>query len=95
MVDSVQKTSLIPLPQHQTTTGQHDPLPLNGQEATKKVDDKQAQTGNETSSSNFEAYLNQQSITALERTQKGSQFDPASDITSSSPYSGSGETTPL
>lgn len=95
MSDSIQKTSSNPLPPYQTMTGQHDPLPPAGQEATQKAEDASHADKTSDTTSSFNDYLNQQSITQLEKAQKGAVFDPAADIASNTPYQGGGQTGPI
>lgn len=95
MADTIQKTSSTPLPQHQTVTGQQDPLPLNSREQTERTDVKQSQNNGEKDAKAFADYLNQQGITALAKTQQSSVYDPVTDIGDSSVYKGTGQAGPV
>jgi hypothetical protein len=86
MVDSVQRSSSIPVPDFVTAKGTRDPLPLASPAERAKVDDKVNQATSQTSRDTFEDYLNQSDISALEKAQKGSTFDPVSDIVANSVY---------
>lgn len=86
MVDSIQRTSSLPVPDFVTAKGKQDPLPLNSPAEHGKVDDKVKLANGEANEEKFEAYLNQSSISTLEKAQQSSEFDPAGDIVANSVY---------
>lgn len=87
MADAIQRTSSIPVPDFVTAKGTQNPLPLTSPAERTKVDDKVTQANGETNQDKFEAYLNQSSISTLEKQQPGRTFDPADDIVANSVYS--------
>ncbi|MGQ3214500.1 MAG: hypothetical protein ACT6U0_16505 [Shinella sp.] len=86
MVDSVQRSSSIPVPDFVTAKGSRDPLPLTSPAERTKVGDKANRANSQTSRDAFEDYLNQSGISSLEQAQKGGTFDPVNDIVANSVY---------
>ena len=86
MVDSIQRTSSVPVPDFVTAKGKQNPLPINSPAEQGKVDDKVKLANGETNEEAFEAYLNQSGISTLEKAQQSGEFDPAGDITANSVY---------
>lgn len=87
MVDSIQRSSSNPLPRFQTEQGSQDPLPLNAPKETNRVAEEVKEADGERNQANFEDYLNQTSITTLEKAQqKTDTFDPVEDVVASSVY---------
>ncbi|WP_378941120.1 hypothetical protein [Mesorhizobium sp. ANAO-SY3R2] len=86
MVDSVQRTSSLPVPDFVTARGTQSPLPLNSPAEHRKVDDKVKSANTEAGADRFEDYLNQASISTLEKAQRSAEFDPAGDIVANSVY---------
>lgn len=86
MVDSVQRGNSVPVPPFQTEQGAHNPLPLNAPKELNRVDEAAGQADGDTQSDGFEAYLNQSSITTLEKNQASNRFDPVKEIVAGSVY---------
>jgi len=86
MVDSIQRSSSTPVPDFVTAKGTRDPLPLASPAERAKVDDKANLAKNQTEQDKFEDYLNQSSISALEKAQTSNTFDPVNDIVANSVY---------
>ena len=86
MVDSIQRTSSVPVPDFATAKGKQNPLPINSPAEHGKVDEKVKLANGQANEETFEAYLNQSSISTLEKAQQSGEFDPAGDITANSVY---------
>ena len=86
MVDPLQRTSSVPLPNSQTQQGVHNPLPLDSPKELKRVEEEVKQADAAKKRDSFEDYLDQAGITTLEKTQAGQRFDPVSEITAESVY---------
>lgn len=86
MVDSVQRNSSIPVQPFHTEQGVHNPLPLNAPKELNRVDDAVKQADSDKQDDGFEDYLNQSSITTLEKNQASNRFDPVSEIVAGSVY---------
>lgn len=86
MVDSIQRTSSVAIPEFQTGEGQKDPLPLDAPKERARTDERMKATSAQGEAERFEAYLNQTSISTLEKNQQAGRFDPAREITADSPY---------
>jgi hypothetical protein len=86
MVDPLQRTSSVPLPDSQTQQSVHNPLPLDSPKELKRVEEDVKQSDADKKRDNFEDYLDQAGITTLEKAQAGRRFDPVSEITAESVY---------
>jgi len=86
MVDSVQRISTVPLPDFQTTHGSHDPAPLEEPREQQRVTNQARGADRDNAEHDFSDYLNETSITMLERAQRNQRFDPVEEITSGSVY---------
>lgn len=86
MVDSVQRTSSVPVPDFVTAKGTQNPLPVTSPAERGKVDDKVKLANSQANQDNFEAYLNQSGITTLDRERRSGEFDPVGDIVANSIY---------
>lgn len=91
MSDPIQRASSIPLPPHQVTSGQHDPLPLSSSRFQEKTAEVRSEASDEVRRGDFETYLDQQSVTTLKKAQSSLFFDPATDIQTTSVYQGPGD----
>ncbi|MCP8939522.1 hypothetical protein NK718_13430 [Alsobacter sp. SYSU M60028] len=91
MTDSIQRTSSIPLPLHQTVRGAQDPLPLDKPERIAADEAKRNAPAVEDSAKAFETYLNDTAFTIAERARKSVEADPALDIHAASAYGGLGQ----
>lgn len=95
MTESLQASSAIPLPSHQTTRAAQDPLPVAspgqiGKTALERFDADQAKAMD-----GFKDYLDRTSITTVERQQQKHLADPVDLILQQSVYGQSGVSTPL
>lgn len=96
MVDSVQRASSVPVPQFQTEQGAQNPLPLEAPKEQNRLEDLAKSASQTGSSDRFEDYLNQSSITTLEKAQeKTTRFDPAAEIAAASVYAQPNGKTPF
>lgn len=86
MVDPIQARSSIPLPRQQTGEAARDHLPINSRKDVETVAAGGVQAKQETQRDQFEDYLNQSSVTTLEKVQAGRHFDPVDEITANSVY---------
>lgn len=86
MVDSVQRTSSIPVPDFVTAKATQNPLPVSSSAERVKVDDKVKLADGQANQDQFEEYLNQSGITTLDREQLSGEFDPVGDIVANSIY---------
>jgi hypothetical protein len=86
MVDSIQRSSSVPVPDFVTAKGKQNPLPINSPAEQGKVDDKVKLANGQANGDAFEAYLNQSEISTLEKAQQSGEFDPAGDIAANSVY---------
>lgn len=88
MPDPIQSSSSIPLPLYQTNAGTRDPLPYGSSQDIATQDARTAEANSNTSDDQFQAYLNQSAILALQTQQQNQsrEFDPAQDIENSSVY---------
>jgi hypothetical protein len=93
MVDPIQRTSALPLPDFQTNQGTHNPVPLEAPREQQRLTDQVRGNDKDNSSRNFEDYLNRSSITTLEKAHQGKPYDPVDEITSASVYSQPGDKT--
>lgn len=69
MSDPIQATSSIPLPAYQTLQGTSDPLPVSSPRAIERQADASATARTNEADDAFKAYLDQTSITLIERDQ--------------------------
>ncbi|MBC8129911.1 MAG: hypothetical protein H7Y08_06275 [Rhizobiaceae bacterium] len=95
MVDAIQGRSSIPLPATQTEEALNNKPPLNSPRDIADQTAASVETKGETQKDSFERFLNEKSITLLERSQQGTAFDPVAALTSGSVYRDPGESTPL
>ncbi len=91
MVESIQKTSSLPVPDFHTQKGAKDPLPLNAPNEARRRDDTVRDAAARDRQDGFEAYLNETSITTLEKAQRGASFDTAAEIAAASVYKPGGK----
>jgi len=95
MVDPIQRTSSVPVPQFQTEQGTQDPLPVNAPREQQRVGDDIREDDRQDDGAAFEDYLNDSSIMTLEKAKRGQNVDTAGEIESASVYSQPGQKTPL
>jgi hypothetical protein len=95
MVDSIQSTSLVPLPPTQTGRAVVDPLPAGAPREQQEVAEARDTVDADIRQADFDAYREAKGPTLLPRGAQGPVFDPASAIEEGSVYRGLGQTSPL
>lgn len=95
MVDSVQSTSLIPLPPSQTGAAVLDPLPVNAPRDQTEVAETRSEAAQDKKDADFDSYIENRGPSLLRRSEPGPVFDAADEIRRNSVYQGIGETFPL
>lgn len=88
MPDPIQSSSSIPLPPYQTNASTRDPLPYGSTQDTAVQNARTAEANSNTSDDQFQDYLNQSAILAMQSQQqnRSTEFDPAQDIENTSVY---------
>lgn len=86
MVDPVQRTSSVPIPDAQLATGRQGPLPLNAPKEMQRVNEAVQDGNRQAELDRFETYLNRTGISVLEKAGEDRRFDPAQAIASESTY---------
>lgn len=95
MIDSVQKTSTVPVPGYQTQQNNQDPAPVTSPDRISKDDDKRLAPSRDSKKDDFESYLEQSSISHLQENSKSSRHDTVADIKRNSVYGDPGQSTPI
>ena len=94
MSDPMQATSSIPIPTYQTMQGTRDPLPVSSPRAMARDVQVETEARADKAGDAFKDYLDQTSITVLER-RTGQQRDAADLISQGSTYLQPGINLPL
>jgi hypothetical protein len=95
MSDPIQRSSSLPVPAYQTLQGSQNPAETSSPKSIQRADDTVVEAKEETRTGNFEDYLNQQSVTTLEKTIETTVFDTASAINKDGVYQQPGVNTPV
>ena len=86
MVDAIQSRSSIPRPLAQTELGSQNRAAIDSPKDSRSEDASASEKRTASSADRFEDYLNQTSITTLEKADRTTAFDPAAEITANSVY---------
>ncbi len=90
MVDSIQSTSVVPLPANQAGRAVVDPLPIGSAADQQQVAKAKDATDDGIRQADFDAYREQRGPTLLRQNGSGPIFDPAREIEQASIYRGLG-----
>ena len=95
MPDPIQSSSSIPLPSYQTIQGSHDPLPVSSPRSLDRSAATRAADDGAVRADAFKSYLDQTSITVVERAKPKVQADVVDLINAGNVYAQPGTTMPL
>lgn len=95
MIDSLQRTSSVPIAEHQTERSTRDPAPVNHPDRIAKDDDKRLKPSKDAQSDDFKNYLDKSGISHHQQNAKSSRFDPVAEIGKNSIYGDPGQNTPI
>lgn len=93
MVDPIQRSSALPLPDFQTNQGTHNPVPLEAPREEQRLTEQVRGNDKDNATRDFADYLKDSSILTLEKAHEGKRYDPVDEITSASVYSQPGDKT--